>query len=55
MEKDKQLSTKTLKKLKIEQHEPHKKLEVNSGPPEVVSAPLVEPVLLLLSYTNIMW
>jgi hypothetical protein len=39
----------TTQKLQIEQHEPHKKPEVNSGAPEgySVPAPLVAPVFIL--------
>jgi hypothetical protein len=43
------------RKLKIEQHEHHQKLCMNSGAPELssVHAPHVTPVLLLINDTNI--
>jgi len=39
----------SIRKLQIEQHEPHQKLGVNSGAPEekAVPVPLVTPVVLL--------
>ena len=43
------LQSTTEKKLKIEQHEPHKIPEMNSGAPEelVVPVPLLTPVMIL--------
>jgi len=45
------------RKLKIEQHEPHKKPGVNPGTPEglTIPAPHVTSVVLLLNDTNIIW
>ena len=42
------------RKPNIEQHEPHIKRGLNSDAPEgqKVTAPIVEPVVLLLNYTN---